>query len=180
LDAPWLFKDGEACRRIASSEMLASLVSLWLFVDPKADAFQEGGIGLSGETDNAGNAFILQRMCTTKLPVGPVLLELAKFMYTNNLFFNLYWLPRERNELADALTNSDFSAFNTRARVALTWRNVEDAFPDLAKFAALHEELEDTVGRLKDAKAAKRLAEQASVGERRVKRKVKRVEKEPW
>ena len=114
-DAPWLFKDGEASRRIATSEMLASLLCLWLFTDDLLDG-GAGGLVLSGLTDNAGNAAILTKMSTSKLPVAPVLLEMAKLMFRRRLEFSLLWTPREKNVLADALTNGDFTGFDLSQR----------------------------------------------------------------
>ena len=174
-EAPWLFKEGEGSRRIATTEMLSSLLCLWLFTS-EVVAGSSGGIGLTGLTDNAGNAFILSKMCTTKLPVAPVLLEMAKLMFDHRLNFTLSWVRRDDNTQADALTNEDFSGVDLSKRINITWTQVMIAFPDLLTYSSMHEELEKDLATLKD----KRRKQQQTMGRGYGVKRHKAVEKEPW
>jgi hypothetical protein len=177
-DAPWLFKDGEASRRIATSEMFASLLCLWLFTADIGDG-GAGGLVLSGLTDNAGNSAILTKMSTSKMPVAPVLLEMAKIMYSRRLEFSLLWTPREENVLADALTNGEFEGFDPSQRKVFTLSQALAAFPDLLRYTHLHESFELQLEELKLKKRASAQAEKDHKGPRFKKRK-KVTEKQPW
>jgi hypothetical protein len=181
-EAPWLFKDGEASRRIATSEMLASLLSLWLFTED-LPAGGSGGLVLSGLTDNAGNSAILTKMSTSKFPVSPVLLELAKLMFKRKLEFSLEWTPREKNVLADALTNGDFEGFDPRLRRTFTLGEALLAFPDLQRYTELHVAFEDQLEALRIKKRALALAEKSredSRGGDRFRKRRKPSVKVPW
>ena len=67
---------------------------------------------LSCGTDSQGNTYRLDRMLTTKYPLGVVLMELAHQMRRRRLVLRAKWLPRLENEEADALTNLDFRHFD--------------------------------------------------------------------
>ena len=76
--APWAYARGEPFRTIASLELLGTLVSLVLLVpveDRRGDA--SALISLTCSTDNQGNSFLLDKLLTTRYPLGVILMELA-------------------------------------------------------------------------------------------------------
>ena len=116
--APWAFERGEPYRTIASLELMGTLVGLMVLVPPgtpKGDT--SAVVSLSVGTDNQGNSHLLDRMLTTKYPLGVVLMELAHQMRIRRLVLRAHWLPRMENEEADALTNFDFRHFSPEKRV---------------------------------------------------------------
>ena len=50
----------------------------------------------------------MDKMTTTKFPLGAILMELAHQLSNRRAVLRAQWLPRLQNEEADALTNSDF------------------------------------------------------------------------
>jgi hypothetical protein len=159
--APWAFARGEPFRTIASLELLGSLVGLMVLVpdvDPRGET--SATLSLSCGTDNQGNAHLLDRMLTTKYPLGVVLMELAHQMRARRLILRAHWLPRLENEEADALTNFDYRHFDPTKRVDV---KLEDL-----RFAVLNELFqagEDYVAALEKAKEQqkqRRLQEKAS------------------
>jgi len=117
-NAPWAFMRGEPFRTIASTELLAALVSLMVLM-PETDARSETAatLTLTAGTDNQGNSYLLDRMMTTKYPLVVVLMELAHQMRRRRLVLRARWLPRLQNDEADALTNSDFRHFDPKLRI---------------------------------------------------------------
>ena len=112
--APWLFFRGKNPKRvIAALELLATLVALRLWL--------KGG-GASAEiyveafTDDRGNSFILRKGLSTKFPVTLLVIEVAETLRRYDAYATLTWVRRDGNELADALTNEDFSAFEPQRR----------------------------------------------------------------
>ena len=74
-NAPWAFARGEPFRVIAALELFASLLCIRLFGDEwPADA--KGGLTLAGLTDNRGNAYIVNRLMSSKFPLVVILAEL--------------------------------------------------------------------------------------------------------
>ena len=117
--APWAFARGEPFRTIASLELLGTLVGLMVLV-PEGEGFcgeTAASFSLSCGTDNQGNAYLLDRMMTTKYPLAVVLMELAHQMRRRRLVLRAHWLPRLENEEADALTNFDFRHFDKGKRI---------------------------------------------------------------
>lgn len=147
--APWAFARGEPFRTIASLELLGSLVGLMVLV-PRTEQRGETAavLSLSCGTDNQGNSHLLDRMLTTKYPLGVVLMELAHQMRIRRLVLRAHWLPRLENEEADALTNFDFRHFDPAKRVEVKLEDLE--------FAVLNELFaagEEYVKALEDAKS---------------------------
>ena len=106
--------------------MLASLIGLMVLV-PEEGARGEsvGLLGLSVGTDNQGNTFLLDRMLTTKYPLGVVLMELAHQLRRRHLMLRAHWLPRLENEEADALTNMDFRHFSPGKRIPVCLETIK-------------------------------------------------------
>ena len=182
--APWAFARGEPFQAIASLELLASLVGLMVLVpegDPRGEA--AATLTLSCGTDNQGNSYLLDRMLTTKYPLGVVLMELAHQMRLRRLILRAKWLPRLQNEEADALTNLDFRHFDPSKRIPV---EIEDL--KFGVLNALFEEGEAYVSELEKARetqksqAAKPATSARSVGgeKRQKKAEGKLREREPW
>ena len=120
--APELFTKDTAQKTVATWELLATLLCIELFVP--ADAPGTGTVGtcqLSGGTDNQGNSYIVSRLLTSKFPLCAVLMQLATVLEMRRTWLDLYWLPRERNVEADALTNDDFVGFDPARRLHVPW-----------------------------------------------------------
>ena len=120
--APWAFARGEPFRVVASLELLGTLIGLMVLV-PEGEAFRAetaASFVLSCGTDNQGNSYLLDRMMTTKYPLGLILMEIAAQMRTRRLILRARWLPRLENEEADALTNLDFRHFDPAKRIEVS------------------------------------------------------------
>ena len=76
-----------------------------------------GSISLACGTDNQGNMFLMDKLLTTKFPLGVVLMELATQLARRGATLRANWIPRDQNEEADALTNWDFRHFDSSRRV---------------------------------------------------------------
>ena len=184
--APWAFARGEPFRAIASLELLASLIGLMVLVPEGAAAGETSAIlTLSCGTDNQGNSYLLDRMLTTKYPLGVVLMELAHQMRRRRLILRAKWLPRLQNEEADALTNLDFRHFREENRISVDLKTI--------KFGVLNELFEGGEAYLKDLEEARERAKRASELEAKkrkeaggeTKRKRKKAgdsirERQPW
>ena len=66
----------------------------------------------SSGTDNQGYSYLLDKLLTTKYPLGVVLMELAVQVGLRKATIRANWIPRLQNEEADALTNSEFHHFD--------------------------------------------------------------------
>ena len=117
-NAPWAFARGEAFRTIASLELLSVLVGVMVLM-PEVSRDQEsvGSVTLTCGTDNQGNMYLMDKLLTTKYPLGVVLMELATQLGRRAATLRADWIPRLQNEEADALTNWDFRHFDPAQRV---------------------------------------------------------------
>ena len=79
--APWAYARGEPFRTIAALELLGTLVSLVVLV-PEVNRRGDAAalITMSCSTDNQGNSFLLDRLLTTRYPLGVILMQLAHEM----------------------------------------------------------------------------------------------------
>lgn len=112
-NAPWLFCSGESYRQIASLELAATLVAVFLFGVPETSKCAR----CSAATDNRGNGSVVARWLTTKFPLSAFLMELATQLQSRGADLQLHWLPRLQNIEADALTNSIFAGFTPEKRM---------------------------------------------------------------
>ena len=117
-NAPWAFARGEAFRTMASLELLGVLVGVMVLM-PKVTVTAEtiGSITLTCGTDNQGNMFLMDKLLTTKYPLGVVLMELASQLGRRAATLRADWIPRLQNEEADALTNWEFRHFDPEKRI---------------------------------------------------------------
>ena len=133
-NAPWAFSRGEAFRTIASLELLGVLVGVMVLMpEVQYDCESLGSVSLTCGTDNQGNMFLMDKLLTTKYPLGVVLMELASQLGRRGATLRADWIPRLQNEEADALTNWDFRHFDMKRRIdvdlsALKFNIMDDLF----------------------------------------------------
>eukprot|EP00971_Amphidinium_carterae_P137827 2731561-Amphidinium_carterae.1 len=101
----WLFRDGQGSRAIASREVLGTYLACQLFA--KQGTMRSARCRVSAMTCNKGNAFVMHKLLTTKLPLALLVMQLARLLDRRRVRLDLIWTPREKNALADALTNED-------------------------------------------------------------------------
>ena len=68
---------------------------------------------------------MLDKLLTTKYPLGVVLMELATQLGRRAVTLRADWLPRLQNEEADALTNMDFRHFVDENRIHVDLENLD-------------------------------------------------------
>ena len=119
-NAAWAFARGEPFRTIASLELMAALIGVMVLLPEKDFARSSDSTGLvsfSCGTDNQGNSFLVDKLMTTKYPLGIILVELCHQLARRRAALRAQWVPRLENEEADALTNSDFRHFRAESRL---------------------------------------------------------------
>ena len=123
IQAPWLFKEGESSWASTSAELLASLVALKVFglKDEKFGGAWSHSLACGGGTDNKSTGQLVQKRLSTKLPLMVVLMDYLAFCEEQGLRCQLDWRPRITNVEADQLTNKDFSAFDLKRRIEVSW-----------------------------------------------------------
>ena len=116
-NCPWAFvKQGQAFRCIAALELLATLMSLILLC-PVNEETAEAEMAMEAFTDNLGNEGLIVKNLTSKFPLYLILLELTEQLKYRKVQLDLSWIPRERNQAADNLSNSKFDLFSPQNRV---------------------------------------------------------------
>jgi hypothetical protein len=115
--AAWAYARGEPFRAIASLEMMAVLIAIIVFAPGSKWAESSATVSISANTDNQGNASVLDSLMTTNHPLGSFLLEIAEQLEKFNCYLDLAWVPRLQNEEADALTNGDYHMFSAELQV---------------------------------------------------------------
>ena len=66
----------------------------------------------------------MDRLLTTKYPLGVILMQLAHEMRRRRLLLRARWLPRLQNQEADDLTNDEFHHFDPRMRIPVDLGNL--------------------------------------------------------
>ena len=91
--ASWAFSRGEPFRTIAALELMGTLVSLVVLV-PEVERRGDAAalITMSCSTDNQGNSFLLDRLLTTKYPLGVILMQLAHEMKKRRMLLRARWV----------------------------------------------------------------------------------------
>jgi hypothetical protein len=120
-NAAWAFARSEAFRTIASLELLGALVSVMVLLPESEVASATSGlVTLTCGTDNQGNSYLLDKLMTTKYPLGVILMELSCQLGLRRACLHARWIPRLQNEEADALTNGDFQHFDPKLRIPVS------------------------------------------------------------
>ena len=140
--APWAFIKKDLKRTIASLELLGTLlcVKLW------GARMKESGRGsghLTGGTDNQGNSYAVSKLMSTKFPLPLLLMELSETLRKEEQCLDLSWIPREKNQWADDLTNQKFDLFCMSRRLILDGAQIDWIVLDslLKSAAEFHAEL---------------------------------------
>ena len=118
--APWAFARGEPFRVLASLELPAALVGVMVLLPESEWSRSSDSTGLltiGCATDNQGNSFLMDKLLTTKFPLGLILIELSYQLARRRMALRAEWVPRLQNEEADALTNGEYHAFDPDRRV---------------------------------------------------------------
>eukprot|EP00435_Cladocopium_sp_Y103_P075019 s47_g53.t1 len=140
--APWLFIKKDPKRVIAALELLATLVAVRLW----AKELNPGGRGccwIRGGTDNLSNSYAVSKWMSTKYPLTILIMELSETLRVRNCELCLEWIPREKNQLADDLTNQKFDSFPGDRRVGCVGGDTQWLILDqlMHKANEFHEEL---------------------------------------
>ena len=178
-NAPWAFEGGEPYRKIASLELLTSLLAVMAFnpldEGPATKLSLSGSNGMRGLTDNLGNRYVVRALATTAFPLCCILMELSIQLLRRNAYLSLDWVPREGNKEADALSEGSFHGFDPAKRIEV----------DLAsmKFEVLNELLEhgaELYSIIRQGKAVKDryVAPKPKAKKRKLEDKLKT--KDPW
>ena len=123
--APWAYARGDPFRTIASLELLGSLVSLVLLVPVEERRGDTSAlVTMTCSTDNQGNSFLLDKLLTTRYPLGVVLMELAHQMKLRRMLLRARWVPRFQNQEADDLTNDEFRHFYPKKRIQVDLKDL--------------------------------------------------------
>ena len=117
----------------------------------------EGVIEISGETDNRGNSFVVDKLMSVKFPLNVVLMELAFQLHERGLSLDLKWIPRDDNVEADSLSNFCFDDFQPENRISVDIGNL-----GFAILPSLMAEGEQMYKDLSERKLANRRAVHAS------------------
>ena len=153
--APWLgVRGGNPKRVIAALELLASMVAIKIWSKRLGGDFQ---VRTEAFTDNAGNEYIVKRGMSTKFPITLLIIELNEVLRTEGITATLSWIRRDENQLADDLTNEEFSKFDMEMRVRVTrdnleWLVLEELLPE-------SNELYTEIQKFKEEKQKKRKAD---------------------
>lgn len=128
--APYLFKDGgESQWASTTAELLSGLVAHYAFgllernTDPVA-----APIKVTAGPDNLANEHLIKRGLTTCWPLCLVFGQMTKGLTVAEPLIHSNWRPRDRNSLADAITNEDFSGVDMEKRVRVDWDKLDFAW----------------------------------------------------
>ena len=185
-DWPELFTRVRNQSLIATWELMASLVSLVLFLpldnDATATDFTTAQFAVTGVTDNQGNSFAVQKLLTSAFPLSVFLMELSIQLQRRALWMDLKWVNRDNNKLADALTNEFFEEFDMKKRIHITTDILKAHFTTAAVYAQRGAELYQQVEQLRAEARADRQARKAKSGpQRRHKQRRDRLrDTDPW
>ena len=136
-----------------------------------------GSVSFTCGTDNQGNSFLLDKLMTTKYPLGVVLMEVACQLGLRNATLRANWLPRLQQEEADALANSDFRHFSVAKRILVKLEELQ-----LVVLNVLFQTGDAYITELEALKAQVNWARETSApaSAKRSKKPVPLREKDPW
>ena len=142
--APWAFIKKDLKRTIASLELLGTLICVKLWGTRMKESGRGSGY-LTGGTDNQGNSYAVSKLMSTKFPLPLLLMELSETLRKEEQYLDLTWVPREKNQWADDLTNQKFDRFCMNRRLVLDGGRFDWIVLDslLKSAAGFHAELVD-------------------------------------
>ena len=102
-ECPWAFVDGDSTRRIASLEMLSTLVLAALLIQRGSSTLLRLQLALI--SDNQGNVFALLNQNTRKMPTAAFLMQLVHLLYDRGAQLAPNHCKRDHSQWADELTH---------------------------------------------------------------------------
>ena len=151
--ADWIFIKKDKKRLIASLELLGSLVALKLWL-PSTRSDSRGICQVYGGTDNQGNSYALSKCMTTKYPMTLLIMEVSETPREKRCELHLEWIRRDKNQLADDLTNGQFQHFDPKQRTR--WDGSTCQWIVLQKFLAHAREYHQQLVSEKSSKASRK------------------------
>ena len=133
-----------------------------------------GLVSLSWGTDSQGNSFLVDKLMTTKYPLGVIIVELCHQLARRRAALRAQWVFRLEKEEADALTNSDFRHFRAENRL-----EVDLVALPFGVLPRLLEQVESYVAELEAVKLGKAAGHDGAAKRRRVKGDALR-DRQPW
>ena len=179
-NALWVFESKTPQRKIAALELFATLLCVMLFL-PERPLREAGRLLMSGGTDNEGNGYLLDRLMTAKYPLCCVLMELAAALEDRGARLRLEWVPRERNEPADALSNLEFGQFDPRLRIPVNLAKLP--FRVLPELLAAGKDLFEEIAAVKEEREQHLWRKRSSNNGRapaKEERRKRLKERDPW
>ena len=120
---------------------------------------------------------MLDKLLTTKYPLGVILMEVACQASRKRASLWARWIPRLENEEADALTNSDVHHFQAENRIEVELEKLQ--FLVMDELFATGEEYVQELAALKEGK--KQMTETAGVTPAKKRRKGEPLSvRDPW
>ena len=116
-ECPWAFVDGDSTRRIASLEMLSTLVFAALLIQRGSSTLLRLQLALI--SDNQGNVFALLNQNTRKMPTAAFLMQLVHLLYDRGAQLAPNHCKRDHNQWADELTHPAPVGFTPQKRLSL-------------------------------------------------------------
>ena len=129
---------------------------------------------LSGGTDNLGNTFLLDKLLTTKYPLGDILMEVAH-QWRKGLALRANLVPRLENQESDDLTNREFKSFDVKKRL-----NVDLERLDVGVLRQLFDVGDSYVKELDEPKAQAKARAGERVGRKHTLAGERLRERDPW
>ena len=118
---------------------------------------------------------MLDRLLTTRYPLGVILMEVAHQCRRRGLALRANWVPRLENQEADDLTNLEFKSFDESRRL-----NVELERLDFGVRTELFNVGDSYLEELESFKAQAKTREVTAVQKRRKKAGESLRERDPW
>ena len=100
---------------------LAALVAFGHLAQPIPGAQDCVQVFVCGETDSRSTPQFQRKGMSTKWPLFGVQMAASKALRKVNKRLLLNWRPRDENTWADDLTNGNFSAFDPKRQIAVTF-----------------------------------------------------------
>ena len=116
-NAPWVFEGGEPYTKIATLELLATMISVIAFPPVEEDKCTNEVLTFSAATDNLGNRHAVSKLMTTKFPLCAAMMQLSSTLTARKQKLKLNWAPREQNYEADELSNGITRRFDPEKEV---------------------------------------------------------------
>ena len=121
---------------------------------------------------------MLDRMITTKYPLGVVLMKLAAQFHLRGIALRAKWLPRLQNEEADAVSNFDFSWFDAGKRIEVDFSSLN--FCLLNDLFAAGDEYIAELEQIEAAELARAKASRAPPASKRRRKGLSLEDTDPW